>query len=95
MNENRAAFIAALLLILQHWLDSFDVLCLGAFGSLGDRELYSLAFFKVAVSVAHNGAKMDKDIAAGITLNETVSLGTVEPLHNALFFFGHDLELLS
>jgi len=38
---------------------------------------------------------MDKDIFAGVARNETVAFLAIEPFHGALFFFGHDLELLS
>jgi hypothetical protein len=38
---------------------------------------------------------VDENIFAGIAFDEAVALGAVEPLHRALFFLGHDLELLS
>jgi hypothetical protein len=80
---------------LQADLDYNDVLCLQAFLALRNVELYALAFFQIAISIANDGVVMDKYIFAFCALNESVAFATIEPLDRTLFFLGHDLELLS
>jgi len=68
---------------------------LRAFLALNDIELYALAFLQIFVSFTNDSVVMDKNIFAFRALNETKTFGAIEPLNGALFFFRHDLELLS
>jgi hypothetical protein len=62
---------------------------------LHNGEFYALTFIQITVSIANYGIVMNEYIFAILTLNETVTFATVEPLNDALLFFRHDLELLS
>jgi hypothetical protein len=77
-------------------LDHNNVLCLRAFLTLRNRELYALAFFQVAVTaIISERAEVDENIRAFCAFNETVTFAAIEPLDCALYSFRHDLELLS
>jgi hypothetical protein len=80
---------------LQTVLDHNNVFCLQAFLALGNGKLYALALFQVFVAITNDSVEMYEYIFAFCTLNETVPFATIEPLYCTLFFFRHDLELLS
>jgi hypothetical protein len=77
-------------------LDHNNILCLRAFLTLCDRELYALAFFQVAVTaIISECAEVHENIRAFCSFNETVAFATIEPFDCALYSFRHGLELLS
>jgi hypothetical protein len=58
-------------------LDHNNVLCLRAFLSLHNFELYALAFFQVAIiAIVSEGAVMHENICAFRASNETVAFAT-------------------
>src|ERR1041385_5036937 len=61
-------------------LDFGNVAGLRALGAVNDLELHRLAFLERAEAVALNGRVVHEDVAASVTLDETVTLGVVEPL---------------
>src|SRR5262249_59447831 len=61
-------------------LDLGNVAGLRAFGTVNDLELHCLAFLERPEPVALNGRVVHEDIAASVTLDESVPLGVVEPL---------------
>jgi hypothetical protein len=88
--------IAALFMFKRYvGLYGYNILRLGAFGSLSDDKFNALAFIQVTEAVINNRGVMNEYVIAGLALDEAIALRTVEPLHCALFFLGHDLELLS
>src|SRR5215475_6359353 len=68
---------------LRHF---FDILCLKTFGTLCNREFYTIAFLQGLVSVAHYCRIVHKNIPARGPLNETETFFVVEPLDFALLF---------
>src|SRR5271166_3723039 len=73
-------------------LDARDVSGLEPLGTLGHIELHGFALIQAPVSRLLDGREMDEHVLPGRALNETVSLGSVEPLDCA--FFSHN-KLLS
>jgi len=63
--------------------------------ALCNSELYALAFFKIFEAITNDSVKMHEYIFAFCALNETVPFAAIEPFDRTLFFFRHDLELLS
>src|SRR5579862_8720592 len=61
-------------------LDFGDVAGLRALRAVNDLELHCLAFFERSEAVALDGRVVHEDIAASVTLDETVPLGVVEAL---------------
>ena len=59
---------------------------LQTFGASRHNKLHSLTLIEGAVAFRLDGGKMDKNVFAGLALDETVALRSVEPLHSALFF---------
>lgn len=91
-SKNAAPFLFSL---FRKILEYDDVLSLQALGAFSNCELYALSFFQIAVTITNDGIEMDEDVFALCTGNETVAFATIEPLYRTLFFFRHDLELLS
>src|SRR6185503_5458654 len=69
----------------------FDILGLKTLRTLGDRELYAVAFLEGLVSVTHYRRIVDKYIPAGGPLNESKSFFIVEPFDSALLFAHYSL----
>jgi hypothetical protein len=65
--------------------DLRDFCRLGALGTLRDLEADFVSFVQGLVPVSHNLAKVDEDIVARFTGDETVAFGSVEPLYCSLF----------
>jgi len=63
-----------------------DVRRLQTFGALEQLELYNLAFVEGAISVLLDHGEMDEHVFAGGALDESVSFGSVKPLHCTLLF---------
>ena len=61
--------------------------------SLTNSEFHLLAFAEGTEAVTDNGAEVDKEISAAFALNETVTLGFVEPLDGTGLTIGHILNL--
>jgi hypothetical protein len=57
-------------------------------------KLDGLALIQALVAAGLDGGEMDEDIFSAGALNESVSLGSIEPLHDTLFFH-FDLSLAS
>ena len=64
-------------------LDRRDVLGLGTFLALGDREFDLLAFGQSAEAGAVDSAEMREYVGSGFLLDETKSLGFVKPFYFA------------
>ena len=65
-------------------VDGQDVFRLEALLTLDDAEFDLLAVPQGAVAIATNGTEVDKHVFTSLALNETETLGIVEPLHGAL-----------
>src|SRR5439155_13720875 len=61
-------------------LDLGDVAGLRALGTVNDFELHCLAFFERTEAVALNRRVVHEDVAASVSLDESITLGVVEPL---------------
>src|SRR5204863_2641385 len=57
-----------------------DVAGLRALGAVNDFELDCLSFFERPETIALDGREVNEDVAPAVALNETVTLGVVEPL---------------
>jgi hypothetical protein len=55
-----------------------------SFGALLALKLDGIAFIERLIAVRLNGGKVDKNILSARTLNKSVSLGSIEPLDDAL-----------
>ena len=66
-------------------LKTGNVLSLKALGTLFYFKFNCLAFVQGLVSVHHDRREVDKNVFSGLPLDETVPLGSIEPLHCALF----------
>jgi hypothetical protein len=75
-------------------LELDDILRLRAFLALRDGKLNALTFMQFAETVADNCAEVDKNVGTGLAFNKAKAFRAVEPLHNTLFFLGHDLDSL-
>src|SRR5204863_3420055 len=62
-----------------------DVLCLEAFGPLGDVEFDRLAFLQAANAACLDSWKMHKNVVARLAADEAEAFGVVKPLHCSLF----------
>ena len=67
-------------------LEASDVRCLETLGSLGDFEFNGLTFVQRLVAIGLNGREVNENIFAGLALNESESLCSIEPLYCSLFF---------
>jgi hypothetical protein len=67
-------------------LQAGDVRCLQAFGAGGNFELNRLAFVQRFVPLRLNRGEVDKNVLAGLALDEPESLAGIEPLYCSLFF---------
>jgi hypothetical protein len=67
-------------------LEASHVRSLQTLGALGDLELNRLTFVERLVSIRHDCREMDKDVFAGLALNEAKTLASIEPLYCSLFF---------
>ena len=65
--------------------DLCDLRRLGALGTLRDFEANFVSLVQGLIPVSHNLAKVDEDIVARLTGDETVAFGSVEPLYCSLF----------
>jgi len=65
---------------------AYDVRRLEPFGTFEQFELHNFAFIERAVSVLLDYGEMDKHVLASGALDESVSLGSVKPLHCTLLF---------
>ena len=70
------------------FLQAGDVRCLQALGAGGNFELNRLAFVQRFVPLRLNRGEVDKDVLAGLALDESESLAGIEPLYCSLFFHG-------
>ena len=75
-------------------LQAGDVRCLQALGAGGDFELNRLAFVQRFVPLRLNRGEVDKDVLAGLALDEPESLAGIEPLNCSLFFHGVSFSLI-
>ena|SRR5262245_7541114 len=66
-------------------LDGSNVLCLKAFRTFRDIELYSLAFLQAAEATSLNGGEMYENVFAILTAYKAIALGVVKPLHCSCF----------
>src|SRR6266496_2030619 len=66
--------------------DSHYVLGLQTLGSLLHLEFHLRAFIQGSVAVRLDSRKMNEHVIAAGTLDESISLGSIKPLHNAFFF---------
>ena len=66
-------------------LDSLNVLSLQALRAFDHVELHGLALLQASESARLNRREMHKNIFAGLTAEEAVAFGVVEPLHCSLF----------
>lgn len=64
-------------------LDSDNILSLWAFLTLGDDELYALAFSQGFETGAGNSAVVSENIGAGLLFDKTKTFGFVEPFNGA------------
>jgi hypothetical protein len=64
---------------------------LQSFGTLLDVELDALPLFQVPEAFAANCGVMDKDIRAGLPLDEAIAFGSIEPLDGSTCSFRHFL----
>src|SRR5258708_40255157 len=67
-------------LAMSGFLDLGNVAGLRALRTVNDLELHCLTFLERTEAVALDGRVVHEDIAASVTLDETVPLGVVEPL---------------
>ena len=74
-------------------LQAGDVRCLQALGAGGNFELNRLAFVQRFVPLRLNCGEVDKDVLAGLALDESESLAGIEPLYCSLFFHGISFSL--
>jgi len=70
-------------LILAH---NDNICCLRALRTLGNLELYLVAFVKGLKSVPFNGREVYEDIIPVVSGNESVALLLIKPFHTT---FGH------
>jgi len=77
--------VAAFSLFRKTELQSLNVLCLPALGSLDDVELDGLTFLEAAEALILNGGVVNEHIFAVLTADKTVTLGVIEPLNCSLF----------
>src|SRR6516225_9741258 len=68
----------------QNRLEACNVLCLKAFRALLHLKFHRLTLVEGLVAIHLNGGKMHENIFAGLTLDEPVTLRSIEPLHCAL-----------
>src|SRR6266436_4789099 len=61
-----------------------DVACLEALGAFEQIELHHLPLVQSAITVLLDGGEMHEYVFAGGPLDETKTLGSVEPLHCSL-----------
>src|SRR5271154_5251949 len=66
-------------------LQAGDVRCLQALGAAGHFEFNRLAFVQRFVAFRLNRGKVDKNVLAGLALDEPKTLASIEPLHSSLF----------
>ena len=66
-------------------LDRLYVLCLKALGAFRDIELHPLALLQAAEAARLNRRKMDEDVFATLSADETKAFGVVKPLHCSCF----------
>src|ERR1700704_4664983 len=62
------------------WLDLVDVAGLRAFRTVNDLEFDRLAFLERTEAVALDSRIVNEDVTASVALDESVTLGVVEPL---------------
>lgn len=81
-------------------LQTHNALGLQAFGSLLHLEFDRLAFVKGLVPISLNGRKVNENVLARLSLNESITLGCIEPLDCTLLsthfwcsYFIHKAEL--
>ena len=70
--------------LAKRCLDALDVLCLPALGAFDHVKLHLLTFLQAAEATGLNGGEMHEDILPGGSLNEAISLGSIEPFHCTL-----------
>jgi hypothetical protein len=66
-------------------LDRGHVLCLPALRALGYFELHCLALLQALEAARLNRREMHENVFAGLTADEAVALGVIEPLNCSLF----------
>jgi hypothetical protein len=75
----------------MHRLETGNVLRLKAFGAFLDFKFHCLTFVERFVPIHHDRGEMNENIFAGLTLDKTIALRSVEPLHCSLFLHFHYL----
>jgi hypothetical protein len=73
-------------------LEADYALSLQTLGSLLDFKFHRLPFVEGLVALGLDGGEMDKNILAGLSLDETVSLGRIKPLDCSLLSAHFDLS---
>ena len=63
-----------------------DICCLRALRTLGNLELYLVAFIKGFETVPFNGGEVNEDIIPIVSGNEPIALLLIKPFHTT---FGH------
>jgi len=77
--------VAAFRLYLERVdLERAYVLSLPALRSLGHFELHCLTFLQALESARLNGREMHENVFAGLTADEAIALGVVEPFNCSL-----------
>jgi hypothetical protein len=67
-------------------LQAHDAFGLQTLGALLDLEFDCLALIQSLVSLALDGRKMNENVLSGLALDESITLGRIEPLHCTLLF---------
>ena len=67
-------------------LEAGDVRCLQALRTLGYFELNRLPFVQRFVPIRLNRGEVDENVLAGLALDESKALASIEPLYCSLFF---------
>jgi hypothetical protein len=57
--------------------------------ALLDVKLDALAFFQVSEATALDCGKVDEDVSASLTLDESIAFGPIEPLDGSSYSFRH------
>src|SRR5215469_1726251 len=74
-------------------LEACNVLRLKALRALLHLELHRLTFIQRLVTVHLDGGEVYENIFSRLTLDEPVTLRSIEPLHGSLFLHFHNLDI--
>jgi hypothetical protein len=70
-------------------LEHYDVSSLQTLGAFFDGELHLLAFLQVLEAFALDGREVDENIGAAFALDETETLGAIEPFNRTDYTIRH------